>query len=327
MQGGPLTWRKKSLAFIVFSHSSGILPFSGEDLRNSCWLQPSSVSQYQIAGTESAVAMSLNRRFAFRHFVLSGIAPPSGDGCSTTQGHAESASRLTSCLALCLLSALGFGQTRQGNVSERAPAKYQGPPPEFFNSNTGGNPPVIAAGDVLSIRFFYAPELNKVVKVREDGKVSLDLFQGVPVAGQTLEDLQKKLVELYSREYTNPEVTVDFESRANNSVFVTGEVQLPGAKELKGNMTVGMVLAMSQVNQKTAGTKSLFLMRKIEDNKYGVYKLDASFPSGTAHVTNLIPGDILFVPRKGIVKAGDFIDHYARQLLPVTPGAGVYFVP
>ena len=92
-------------------------------------------------------------------------------------------------------------------------------------------------------------------------------------------------------------------------------------------MTVGMVLAMSQVNQKTAGTKSVFLMRKIEDKKYGGYKLDASFPSGTAHVTNLIPGDILFVPRKGIVKAGDFIEQYARQLLPVTPGIGAYVVP
>jgi hypothetical protein len=42
--------------------------------------------------------------------------------------------------------------------------------------------------------------------------------------------LQKKLIELYSREFTNPELTVQFESRANNSVFVTREVQLPGAK-------------------------------------------------------------------------------------------------
>jgi hypothetical protein len=90
---------------------------------------------------------------------------------------------------------------------------------------------------------------------------------------------------------------------------------------------VGMALAMSQVNQKTAGTKSVFLMRKVEDDKYWVYKLDASFPYGMAHIVPLIPGDILFVPRKGIVKADDFIEQYGRQLLPVTPGAGIYVAP
>jgi polysaccharide biosynthesis/export protein len=236
-------------------------------------------------------------------------------------------SRLGFCLTFCLLSAQGFGQTGESKAFEKSPAKYQAPPPEFFTSNTGRNAPVIAAGDVLSIRFFYTPDLNKVVKVREDGKVSLDLFQGVQVAGLTLEDLQKKLVELYSREFTNPEITVDFESRANNAVFVTGEVQLPGAKELKGDMTVAMALAMSQVNLKTAGTKSVFLMRRIEDSKYRVYKLDTSFPSGTANVIQMVAGDILFVPRKGIVKSDDFIDQYIRQLLPVTPSAGVYLAP
>jgi protein involved in polysaccharide export with SLBB domain len=236
-------------------------------------------------------------------------------------------SRLGFCVTLCLLSALGFGQTGEVRVPEKSPAKYQAPPPEFFNSNTARNSPVIAAGDVLNIRFFYTPDLNKIVKVREDGKVSLDLFQGVQVAGLTPEDLQKKLVELYSREFTNPEITVDFESRANNSVFVTGEVLLPGAKEIKGDMTVGMALALGQVNLKTAGPKSVFLMRKVEDNKYRVYKLDASFPNGTANVIQLTPGDILFVPRKGIVKADDFIEQYARQLLPVTPSAGVYVAP
>lgn len=114
MPAGPLTWRKKSLAFIVFSHSSGILPFSGEDRRNSCWLQPSSVRQYQIAGTEFAVAMSLNRCFAFRHFVLSGIAPPSGDECSTTQGHAES---LTQISRAATRPFAGQYPTKEGNPS------------------------------------------------------------------------------------------------------------------------------------------------------------------------------------------------------------------
>jgi polysaccharide export outer membrane protein len=233
-------------------------------------------------------------------------------------------SRLVFGLTLFLISAQGFGET---GAPQNAAVEYQGPPAEFFASNAARTLPVIAAGDVLNIRFFYTPDLNKTVRVRDDGQVTLDLFQGVQVAGLSLEALQKKLVELYSREFTDPEITVDFESRPNYTVFVTGEVQQAGPKELKGTMTVGMALAMSQVNQKTAGVKSVFLMRRVEDNKYRVYKMDASFPNGTAHAVQLAAGDILFVPRKGITKVGDFIDQYVRQLLPVTPGAGIYLVP
>src|SRR5271167_4117814 len=117
-----------------------------------------------------------------------------------------------------------------------AESKYPPPPPEFFHSNGVGKPVIIAAGDVLSIRFYYNPELYKTVKVREDGKISLDLFQGIEAAGQTPEELQTKLVGLYSQEFTNPVVTVDLDSQANGSVYVTGEVLLPGAKEWHGKL-------------------------------------------------------------------------------------------
>ncbi len=183
----------------------------------------------------------------------------------------------------------------------------------------------IAAGDVLSIRFFYTPELNRTVKVRDDGKISLDLFQGITAAGQTVDELQKRLTELYSKEFTNPAVTVDIDSRAVASAYVTGEVISPGAKEVRGKMTVGMLLAMSQVNQKTAKSKSVFLLRNTGEHKYNVYQLDASFPDGTGHGVQILAGDILFVPRKGIVKADDFMQQYFRDLLPV--GASIFYSP
>jgi hypothetical protein len=86
---------------------------------------------------------------------------------------------------------------------------------------------------------------------------------------------------------------------------------------------------MSQVNQKTAGTKSVFLIRSAEEGQYRVYKLDASLPAGAARDIEIAAGDILFVPRKGIVKADDFMEQYVRQLLPASPNASasVLFTP
>jgi polysaccharide export outer membrane protein len=228
------------------------------------------------------------------------------------------------CLGLLCLPRTGAAQQED---TPKASPRYPAPPLEFFESSTNMPTSTIAAGDVLTIRFFYSPELNKTVKVRDDGKISLDLFQGINAAGQTPDELQKQLIALYSKEFTKPEVTVDIDSRANASAFVTGEVLLPGAKEVRGKMTVGMLLAMSQVNQKTAGTKSVFLMRNTGEHRYSVYQLDASFPDGSGHGFQISAGDILFVPRKGIIKADDFVQHYVRDLLPVAVGASVFYVP
>jgi protein involved in polysaccharide export with SLBB domain len=226
------------------------------------------------------------------------------------------------CLGLLCLPGTGAARDKD---TPQAPSRYPAPPPEFFESNTNLPALTIAAGDALSIRFFYTPELSKTVKVREDGKISLDLFQGITAAGQTVDELQKQLTALYSKEFTNPAVTVDIDSRAIASAYVTGEVLMPGAKDVRGKMTVGMLLAMSQVNQKTAGAKSVFLMRNSGEHKYNVYQLDASFPGGTGHGVQIVAGDILFVPRKGITKAGDFVQQYMKDLLPI--GTNLFFDP
>jgi polysaccharide export outer membrane protein len=217
------------------------------------------------------------------------------------------------CLALLCLAGTGAAQLDTSKASTRYPA----PPPGFFASSKSTPASTIVPGDALSIRFFYSPELNKTVRVRDDGKITLDLFQGIPAAGQTVDELQKRLVALYSEEFTNPQITVDIDSRATASAFITGEVLSPGAKEVRGKMTAGMLLAMSQVNQKTASTKSVFLLRDTGDRKYNIYKLDASLPDGSGQGVQVIAGDILFVPRKGITKAGDFVQQYARDLLPI----------
>jgi protein involved in polysaccharide export with SLBB domain len=234
------------------------------------------------------------------------------------------AARVTSALSCSALITVGLM-----GIPASASHKYPAPPPDFFQTNSPSQNVVLAAGDVLNVSFFYNPELNRKVKVREDGKISLALFQGIQAAGETPEQLQSQLTTLYSKEYTKPEITVDLETIASSSVYITGEVLLPGAKEVHGKTTVAMVLAVSQVSQKTAGTKSVFLIRGTEEGKYRVYKLDASLPGGNARDIQVEPRDILFVPRKFIVKADDFMDQYVRELLPATPSASttVLFTP
>jgi polysaccharide export outer membrane protein len=222
------------------------------------------------------------------------------------------------CLLLCALS-----------LQAQDHRKYSSPPPEFFEANNVSGPALIGPGDVLAIRFLYSPEMNQTVTVRQDGRIALELAQGLEVAGKTPEQVQKDLVTIYSHELKDPAIAVQLNVSASNSVYVTGEVHVPGVQVLRGRMTVAMVLAASQVNQKTAGSKSVFLIRSMGDNKFNGYKLDASFPNGNARGIYLMPGDVLFVPRKAIVKADDFMDLYVKELLPATPNASadILFTP
>jgi polysaccharide export outer membrane protein len=206
--------------------------------------------------------------------------------------------------------------------------KYMMPPPEFFQPRSVSNL-TIQPGDTLAVNSYYSSELSRTVRVREDGKISLPLLQGVQASGLTPEQLQLSLTSAYSTEFTHPGITVDLVSPANNMVYVTGEVNLPGPKEIRGHMTVAMAVASAQILDKSGKPKSAFLLRAAEPGHYNVYKIDASFPAGNARNIQVAGGDVIFIPKKAIAKADDFIDQWIRQLLPVSSSANtsILFTP
>ena len=52
-----------------------------------------------------------------------------------------------------------------------------------------------------------------------------------------------------------------------------------------------------------------------------------SLPGGNARDMDVLRGHVLFVPRKAIVKADDFMEQYVRELLPAAPSTTVLFTP
>ncbi len=189
-------------------------------------------------------------------------------------------------------------------------------PPTFFNPYFPQEKTIIEPGDVLTVRFYYNPEMNQTATVRHDGKISLPFFQGLDIAGLTPEQLHDKLVGLYSKEFVEPVISVDFEQKAQQFVYVTGEVNSGGAKPLSSNVTIGMMLAESQVKAKTAAINSVILVRKESDTDYMVYKIDAGFGSGGERDIYLAPEDIIIVPRNKITRLGDFVQQYIRDVVP-----------
>jgi polysaccharide export outer membrane protein len=89
----------------------------------------------------------------------------------------------------------------------------------------------IGAGDVLSISFWQDEKLNSVVRVGQDGRITLDIIGQVDAAGKTTEDLQNDIVRLMSRLNKNISQAVVRVTEYNyNYVFITGQVRTPGKR-------------------------------------------------------------------------------------------------
>ncbi|MEW6112226.1 MAG: polysaccharide biosynthesis/export family protein [Thermodesulfobacteriota bacterium] len=62
--------------------------------------------------------------------------------------------------------------------------------------------------DQLDIEFAFNPELNRTVRVRPDGKISIPRKKDVHVAGLTADQISEKLRKIYSDLLRDPEITV-----------------------------------------------------------------------------------------------------------------------
>ena len=90
---------------------------------------------------------------------------------------------------------------------------------------------IIGTGDVLQISFWQDPEMDQVVAVRQDGKITLSIIGEITASGFTSRELSEKVasnVSLYHKKISQAAVTVvGFNSQM---IFVTGQVSLPGKR-------------------------------------------------------------------------------------------------
>ena len=120
-------------------------------------------------------------------------------------------------LVLSSLLLLGCGNEvdlAQGN----APTKETRRPP------TSG---ALAPGDVISVVYPGAPELNLQQKIRADGRVSLPKVGDLRAGGKTPTSFQSELHRRYRAVLQDPKVVVSVVSAAA-AVYVWGEVTKPG---------------------------------------------------------------------------------------------------
>ncbi len=87
----------------------------------------------------------------------------------------------------------------------------------------------IGPGDVLEIRFWQDHTLDATVRVRQDGKISLDVAGEIDAAGSTTAELEKKIVKQISRYNSAISQAVVRVTEYNSlRVFLSGQIRNPG---------------------------------------------------------------------------------------------------
>ena len=120
---------------------------------------------------------------------------------------------------------------------------------------------VIGADDRLTINFWRDKELSAEVVVRPDGRISLPLLNDVEAAGLTPEQLRRRLLEAASRFVEDPSPTVVVREIHSRRVYITGNVEKPGAYPLNTPMTVVQVIATAGGLKEFVGGKNIVILR------------------------------------------------------------------
>lgn len=155
----------------------------------------------------------------------------------------------------------------------------------------------LAPGDVISVSYPGAPDLNVSQKIRADGRVSLPMVGDLKVAGRSLTSFQSDLQRRYRDKLQDSKVVVSVVSSAAG-VYVTGAVIQPGKIPLDRPMTVVDAVMEAGGLSPTANAKKVSVVRTV-NGAYKRYNLNLEDAlSARAAVFYLKPYDVIRVGQR-----------------------------
>lgn len=218
--------------------------------------------------------------------------------------------------ALLIISAPAFAQT----PVDDARASAVPPVTDADEGSYSLNP-----GDTVEIKFITNPELNELVQVRPDGRISMPLVGELLVAHTTVAELATRLSTAYSEILRTPSVTIQVREFANRRVFVGGEVNRPGMLPLTGRQTALSAVMEAGGFRPSAARDEVLVIRRGTEDEPRLLRLALKNKDGqAAEAANfaLQPLDVVLVTESGIARADRAVDQYVRQLIPLSLTGG-----
>ncbi len=197
----------------------------------------------------------------------------------------ETMKRILSVMALALL----FGVATTRAQENETPSDYR-----------------IGAEDVLSVEFFGNTELNRKVRVLQDGAISLPLLGRLTIGGLSPVEAQDKIAQMLSDKglVRNPQVTIFVEELKSRGVYVQGAVETPGIYQMPGGGRlldmIGLAGGLSGNANERAGN-TIYVVRTNSEGTEDRIEIDtrALIEAGDLSLNlRMEAGDIVMVPHE-----------------------------
>jgi protein involved in polysaccharide export with SLBB domain len=175
----------------------------------------------------------------------------------------------------------------------------------------------IRPGDELDIKFFYNPDLNESIKVRPDGRISLQLVGEIVAAGLTPGKLSQLLIQKYSHELQQPAITVIVKNFTGQQIYIGGEVEKEGPVEYTPGITVLQAIIKAGGFKETAKHEDIIIIRRTKGDEMRPYhvNLDQAYRDPYSADMWLRPDDVVFVSKTTIAQLDKFVQQYVQDLI------------
>lgn len=189
---------------------------------------------------------------------------------------------------------------------------------------------VLQLGDMIEVKHFDNPELNELLPIRPDGRISLELVGEVQAAGLPVSDLQAILLQRYAEFVRQPEVAIIVKEFGGNRVYIGGEVPQPGVLQTNGRLTVLQAIFQAGGFLRSAELRSVVVLRNqgTATPAFLTFDLEDSLTTPGEHMNDALlrPYDIVYVPKSRVARMGDFVDQYIDELIPLPVTLGISYL-
>lgn len=157
----------------------------------------------------------------------------------------------------------------------------------------------LSPGDLLLVKVFQVDDLERQVRIDNDGKVTLPLIGTVPAAGQGVAELERQVADRYRSGYLqDPQVSIFVQEANGRRVTVTGAVDEPGIYPVVGgNLTLQQAIAQAKGVSNIASRGNVIVFRTVQGQKM-VARFDLNdIEHGRAPDPEIYGGDVVVVYR------------------------------
>jgi len=156
----------------------------------------------------------------------------------------------------------------------------------------------LQAGDVLSVSVWKEEDLQQLMLVRPDGRVSFPLVGDIQASGKTVEDVRLIITRKLAKLIPDVQVSVALQELNGNLIYVVGKVNRPGVFPFSQNVDVLQALGMAGGATAFAALNDIKVLRRSSGQLKAIHFRYGDIEKGKNLQQNIIlqSGDTVLVP-------------------------------